>query len=67
MMARQKVGFAIMILFLPINGPLLRMGMESIGTPIPLGEFHFFILSILLFSTGATLAMTPKIRFFHRE
>ncbi len=52
-----------MILFLPINGPLWRMGMEALGRPIPFGDLHFFGVSVFLFIIGAVMALTPEISF----
>ena len=63
MLARQKLGAVVMIMFLPINGPLWRMAMESLGTPIPLGELQFMLLSLGMFSIGAVMLMAPKLRF----
>jgi hypothetical protein len=60
---RQRLGFVVMILFLPINGPLWRMGMEALGRPIPFGDLHFFGVSVFLFIIGAVMALTPEISF----
>ncbi len=48
-----------MILFLPINGPLWRMFMEWLGSPIPVGELQFLGVSVLLFVTGAVMLASP--------
>ena len=61
MMVRQKVGLVVMFLFVPINGPLWRMAMESLGAPFQIGEFQFFGLSVLLFSVGALMLFSPRI------
>ena len=61
MMVRQKVGLVVMFLFVPINGPLWRMAMESLGAPFQIGEFQFFGLSVLLFSLGALMLFSPRI------
>ena len=63
MLARQKLGAVVMIMFLPINGPLWRMSMESLGSPIPLGELQFMLLSLVMFCMGAVMLMAPKLRF----
>ena len=60
MMLRRRIGFALMILFLPINGPMWRMLGEIIGYSIPLSEFYFFGVSILLFVIGAIMALASK-------
>ena len=62
MLIRQRLGMVVMILFLPINGPLWRMGLESLGRPMPIGEFQFFVLSVLLFIFGAVITLAPKIK-----
>ena len=60
MLVRQKAGVVLMILFLPINGPLWRVFMEWVGSPIPMGELQFLMVSILLFITGAVMMATPR-------
>ena len=60
MLLRQRAGGLLMILFLPINGPLWRMFMESIGNPIPMGDLQFFGFSMMLFVTGAVMMIAPK-------
>ena len=65
MILRQRFGFVLVILFLPINGPLWRMGVESAGVDFPLGEFSFLVLSIMIFIIGCVLIFMPKIRFNH--
>ena len=55
MMMRQRLGVILMILFLPINGPLWRMTMQEFWRPIPLGELQFLGLSLALFLIGAIL------------
>lgn len=53
-------------MFLPINGPLWRMAIESLGRTIPLGEFSFFALSVLLFVIGALMTFTPELELGQR-
>jgi len=60
MMLRRRIGFILMILFLPINGPMWRMMGEVVGYPIPLSEFYFFVSSILLFVIGAVMALSSN-------
>ena len=62
MLIRQRLGMVVMILFLPINGPLWRMVLESLGRPMPIGELQFFVLSVLLFIFGAVITLAPKIK-----
>ena len=59
---RQKLGVVLMLLFMPINGPLWRMGRSELGYEIPLGEFQGFALTLLLFVIGAVMVITPKLR-----
>ena len=54
-----------MVLFLPINGPLWRMGIETAGLEFPFGELRFLVLSLFNFTIGCVLIFTPKIRFHH--
>ena len=66
MLVRQRLGIVVMFLFLPINGPLWRMALESLGQTIPLGEFSFFALSVLLFVIGALMTFTPELKLGQR-
>tara|TARA_Y100001949_G_C15716595_1_gene213304 strand:- start:250 stop:450 length:201 start_codon:yes stop_codon:yes gene_type:complete len=59
---RQKLGVVLMLLFMPINGPLWRMGLSEMGYEVPLGEFQGFALTLLLFVIGAVMVITPKLR-----
>jgi len=59
---RQKLGVVLMLLFMPINGPLWRMGLSELGYEVPLGEFQGFALTLLLFVIGAVMVITPKLR-----
>ena len=51
-----------MLLFMPINGPLWRMGLSELGYEVPLGEFHGFALTLVLFVVGAGLLIGPRIQ-----
>ncbi len=62
MQTRQKFGIVLMLLFMPINGPLWRMGLSELGYEVPLGEFQGFALTLLLFVIGAAMVITPKLR-----
>ena len=66
MLVRQRLGIAVMFLFLPINGPLWRMALESLGQTIPIGEFSFFALSVLLFVIGALMTFAPELKLGQR-
>lgn len=48
-----------MLLFMPINGPLWRMGLSSIGYEVPIGEFQGFALTLFLFALGGLLIILP--------
>jgi len=63
MLVRQRAGIILMILFLPINGPLLRIGFQEVfGKSVPIGEFYFFALCIILFVLGGFMTFTPKLK-----
>jgi len=57
--ARQKVGVGLMLLFMPINGPLWRMGLSEIGYEVPLGDLQGFALTLVLFALGGFLFILP--------
>lgn len=48
-----------MLLFMPINGPLWRMGLSEIGYEVPIGELQGFALTMVLFVVGAALFILP--------
>ena len=50
-----------MIIFLPINGPILRLLLTSLDLP-NIGEFKFFVLCIFMFIIGAIMTFTPKLK-----
>ena len=62
MQTRQKLGVVLMLLFMPINGPLWRMGLSELGYEVPLGEFQGFALTLILFVVGAWLLIGPRIQ-----
>ena len=66
MILRQRFGILLVIVFLPINGPLWRMGIESAGVEFPFGEFSFLVLSVVIFTIGCVMIFAPRIRFFHK-
>jgi len=61
MLLRQRFGVFLVLFFLPINGPLLRMAMQEIGFPNPLGELQFLGISVTMFIIGLFMIFTPKI------
>ena len=66
MILRQRFGILLVILFLPINGPLWRMAAESMGMDFPFGDFSFMVLSVMIFTIGCVMIFAPKIKFFHK-
>tara|TARA_B100000676_G_scaffold293289_1_gene329853 strand:- start:85 stop:288 length:204 start_codon:yes stop_codon:yes gene_type:complete len=64
MILRQRFGVVLVILFLPINGPLWKMAVESAGMEFPFGDFSFMVLSVTIFTIGCVMIFTPKIRFY---
>ncbi|MGY8715130.1 MAG: hypothetical protein ACKVI6_01640 [Candidatus Poseidoniales archaeon] len=61
MILRQRLGILLMIIFLPINGPILRLLLTSLDLP-NIGEFKFFVLCIFMFIIGAIMTFTPKLK-----
>jgi len=59
---RQKIGIFLMLMFMPINGPLWRMVLSELGYEVPLGEFQGFALTLVLFVIGAGLLIGPQIQ-----
>tara|TARA_Y100000766_G_scaffold271493_1_gene270431 strand:+ start:552 stop:728 length:177 start_codon:yes stop_codon:yes gene_type:complete len=57
------MGILLMILFMPVNSPVWRMGIEQMGFDIGFSEFGFFGTSVLIFILGAILTFTPKTIF----
>ena len=55
------LGIFLVLLFLPINGPILRMFMESQGVT-PIGELKFLGISIFMLLIGVLLIFTPSKR-----
>lgn len=63
MILRQRFGVFLVLFFLPINGPLLRMFMDTIGIPLPFGELQFLAISLAMFIIGTLMVFTPKMSF----
>ena len=66
MMVRQIIGIFLVLFFLPINIPLLRMLMESRGMT-PFGELQFLGISLTMFIAGCLMIFTPPVMKFHSE
>lgn len=63
MLARQRLGIVMMIVFMPANGPFWRMAIDALGIGMEFSDSAFFAYSILLFITGGVLTFTPKTIF----
>jgi len=63
MLLRQKLGVVLMFLFLPINGPLWRMGLEELSYEVTLSDFQGFVVTVILFVTGAVMTFMPELRW----
>jgi hypothetical protein len=56
------LGIFLVLFFLPINGPILRMLMESQGVA-PIGELKFLGVSIIMLVIGLLMIFAPPMRF----
>ncbi len=63
MLLRQRIGIASMILFMPVNSPVWRMGIDEMGFDVGLSEVGFFTTSVFIFIVGAIFTFTPKTIF----
>ena len=63
---RQMIGIFLVLLFLPINGPILRMLMESQGMS-PIGELKFLGISIIMLVIGLLMIFTPPLKRFYSD
>ncbi len=63
MLARQRLGIVMMIVFMPANGPFWRMTIDAIGIDVAFSDSSFFAYSILLFVFGGIMTFTPKTKF----
>ena len=53
----------MMFRFVPINGPLWRMGLAELGFEVPLGEFQGFVVTVILFVSGGVMTFMPELRW----
>ena len=60
---RQRIGILMMILFMPVNSPLWKMGFDELNFDLGLSGFDFFASSLVLFIAGAVMTFTPKTKF----
>ena len=63
---RQMIGIFLVLFFLPINGPILRMLIESQGMA-PIGELKFLGISIIMLVIGLLMIFTPPLIRFHSD
>ena len=63
---RQMIGIFLVLFFLPINGPVLRMLIESQGMA-PIGELKFLGISIIMLVIGLLMIFTPPLKRFHSD
>ena len=63
---RQMIGIFLVLFFLPINGPILRMLIESQGMA-PIGELKFLGISIIMLLIGLLMIFTPPLKRFHSD
>ena len=66
MIPRQMLGIFLVLFFLPINGPILRMLMESQGVS-PIGELKFLGISIIMLVIGLMMIFIPPMKRFNSE
>ena len=66
MIMRQMIGIFLVLFFLPINGPILRMLIESQGMA-PIGELKFLGISIIMLVIGLLMIFTPPLKRFHSD
>ena len=62
MLLRQRLGIAMLFIFLPINIPLWKMGFELLGNSLPWGDLHLFFRFLGFFVLGGILTFTPKLK-----
>ena len=63
---RQMIGIFLVLFFLPINGPILRMLIESQGMA-PIGELKFLGISIIMLVIGLLMIFTPPLKRFYSD
>jgi hypothetical protein len=60
------IGVFLVLFFLPINGPILRMLMEAQGLS-PIGELKFLGISIMMLVIGLLMIFMPPLKRFYSE
>ena len=62
MLLRQRLGIAMLFIFLPINIPLWKMVFELSGNSLAWGDLQLFFGSLTLFIFGGILTFTPELK-----
>lgn len=62
MLMRQRLGVAMLFIFLPINVPMWKMIFEFAGHPLPWGDLQLFFGFLVMFVAGGMFTFTPKLR-----
>ena len=62
MLLRQRLGIAMLFIFLPINVPLWKMVFELLGNSLPWGDLQLFFGSLGFFVLGGILIFTPELK-----
>ena len=62
MLLRQRLGVAMLFIFLPINVPLWKMIFEIAAHPVPFGDLQLFFSFLVLMVMGGVFTFTPKLR-----
>ena len=62
MLLRQRLGIAMLFIFLPINVPLWKMIFELSGNSLPWGDLQLFFGFLVLFILGGMLTFTPELK-----
>ena len=62
MLLRQRLGIAMLFIFLPINVPLWKMVFELLGNSLPWGDLQLFFGFLGFFVLGGMLTFTPELK-----
>ena len=62
MLLRQRLGIAMLFIFLPINVPLWKMVFELLGNSLPWGALQLFFGFLGIFVLGGMMTFTPKLK-----
>ena len=62
MLPRQRLGVAMLFIFLPINVPLWKMTFEVAGYPLPFGDLQLFFSFLVFMVMGGVFTFTPRLR-----